>query len=339
LKKISSEPTEQMASASLHDVATPDRGTRRAGQPRTGIISNSRSHRNRVRGAEATTVPADTPNLLYRGPRTLPALDHALREFRDAGIELLIVDGGDGTVRDVLTCAHGIFGGALPRLAVVPSGKTNALALDLGIPPEWTVQDALEAGVTGTTRTRASVEILRDGSQEPELCGFLFGAGAFVRATELAQRTHKAGAFNSFAVGISLFWGVAQTLFGGHANEWRAGERVRLQLDRATPADKTLYILFSSTLEQLPLKLKPFGKVRPGLKMLAIDAPPAQLARAVPALLRGSEAAWLEKAGYRRHDVSSFTITLDGGFILDGELYEGGTLTVRQSAPLEFVTP
>ena len=62
-------------------------------------------------------------------------------------------------------------------------------------------------------------------------------------------------------------------------------------------------------------------------------------ARAVPALLRGSEAAWLEQAGYRRHDVQSFTVTLEGGFILDGELYDGGTITVRQGRPLQFVTP
>ncbi|MBM7406878.1 MULTISPECIES: diacylglycerol/lipid kinase family protein [Sphingomonas] len=317
----------------------PDRGARRAGHPRTGIISNSRSHRNRTRGAEAAVVPADTPNLLYRGPRTHPALAQALREFRDAGIELLVVDGGDGTVRDVLTCAQEIFGDALPRLAVVPSGKTNALALDLGIPNDWTVQDALEAGVHGGARARASVEILRGDASKPELCGFLFGAGAFVRATELAQRTHKAGAFNSFAVGISLFWGVAQTMFGGHANEWRAGEPMRLQLDGGTPVDKTFYILFSSTLERLPLRLKPFGHERAGLKMLAVDAPPTRLSRAVPALLRGSEAAWLEQAGYRRHDVHSFTVTLEGGFILDGELYDGGTITVRQGRPLQFVTP
>ena len=284
-------------------------------------------------------MPADTPNLLYRGPRTFPALAQALREFCDAGIELLVVDGGDGTVRDVLTCAQGIFEHDMPRLAVVPSGKTNALALDLGVPADWTIPDALAAAAHGTVRTRASVEILRGDSSDPELCGFLFGAGAFVRATELAQRTHKAGAFNSFAVGISLFWGVAQTLFGGRANEWRTGEPVRLQLDHANPVDQTLYILFSSTLERLPLHLRPFGHERAGLKLLTVDAPPQNLARAVPALLRGSEAPWLEKSGYRRHDVGSFTVALDGGFILDGELYEGGTLTVRQGTPLEFVVP
>jgi hypothetical protein len=328
-----------MTSAPLDGMTAPERGARPAGGLRAGIISNSRSHRNRTRGAETAVVPADTPNLLYRGPRTFPALVQTLREFREAGVELLIVDGGDGTVRDVLTCAHGIFEGALPRLAVVPSGKTNALALDLGVPSDWTVQDALEAGATGNVRMRSPVEILRGDTAEPELCGFLFGAGAFVRATELAQRTHKAGAFNSFAVGISLFWGVAQTLFGGHANEWRAGERMRLRLDEADPVDETLYILFSSTLERLPLRLKPFGRERPGLKMLTVNAPPVRLARAVPALLRGSEAGWLEKAGYHHHDVGSFTVTLNGGFILDGELYEGGTLTVRQGTPLQFVTP
>ncbi|MFV0625286.1 diacylglycerol/lipid kinase family protein [Sphingomonas sp. ac-8] len=340
MKKITSGAAEQMASdPQIDPTSSPHQPAVRAGYPRTGIISNSRSHRNRTRGTESVTAPADTADLFYRGPRTLPALAQTLREFRDAGIELLVVDGGDGTVRDVLTCAHGIFAGKLPRIAVVPSGKTNALALDLGLPADWSVQDALEASVHGRTAARSPVEILRGDAVQPELCGFLFGAGAFVRATELAQRTHTAGAFNSFAVGLSLFWGIAQTLFGGHANDWRAGAPMRLQLDDATPAERNFYILFSSTLERLPLKLKPFGPVRAGLKVLAVDAPPKHLARAVPALLRGSQAAWLETAGYRRHDVGAFTLTLDGGFILDGELYEGGTLTVRQGTPLQFVTP
>lgn len=305
---------------------------------RIGILSNPRSHRNRSQ----TFAPAADRmgfDAMVRSPRKLPDLSRALLDFADAGIELLVVDGGDGTVRDALTCAYPIFGDAMPLLAVVPSGKTNALALDLGLPADWTIADAIEAAERGRVRTRRPVDIVRAGSPGPDLRGFLFGAGAFVRATGLAQRTHKAGAFNGLAVGLSLGWGIAQTMFGGRDNDWRAGERMRIAVEGRPAMERDFYILFGSTLERLPLNVKPFGALREGLKMLAVDAPPAWMPLSVPALLSGASPRWLEKAGYHRGDPTSFSLSLDGGFILDGELYAGGDMTVRQGAPLRFVVP
>src|SRR3546814_14166017 len=87
----------------------------------------------------------------------------------------------------------------MPRRAILPSGKTNALALDLGVPLDWAVADVVEAAVRGQFVRRAPIEIYRDGADQPDVRGFLFGAGAFVRATKVAQRTHRFGAFNGLA--------------------------------------------------------------------------------------------------------------------------------------------
>ena len=51
------------------------------------------------------------------------------------------MDGGDGTLREVLTALPGAFA-TPPLLAVLPSGKTNILALDLGTPHGWTLEAA-----------------------------------------------------------------------------------------------------------------------------------------------------------------------------------------------------
>ena len=61
------------------------------------------------------------------------------------------------------------------------------------------------------------VEILRGDDRRPAARGFLLGMGGFVRATELAQSTHRVGAFNGVAVALSLGWSMAQTLFGSSA--------------------------------------------------------------------------------------------------------------------------
>jgi hypothetical protein len=58
----------------------------------------------------------------------------------------------------------------------------------------------------------------------------------------------------------------------------------------------------------------------------------------LPALLGGSEGAWLERSGYRRYDCASAAIAVESGFVLDGEIYPGGAFTVRQGPDVEFVT-
>ena len=302
---------------------------------RVALISNPRSHRNKRTGI---TIPSDDLTRLVETPRSPAELAAALARFAATGIDLLVIDGGDGTVRDVLTAAAHCFD-ALPPLAIVPSGKTNALAIDLGVPSSWTVRDAIVAARAGRFVKRAPVEVTRAGEAYPDVRGFLFGAGAFVRATRLAQRTHRAGAFKGLAVGLSLTLAIGKTLFGSKSSVWRAGERMRLRIDGGAEHDQDLYILFGTTLENLPLGLKPLGHVRPGLKLLTIDAPPKAMTLNVPALLAGSESPRLERAGYHRNDARSFDVTLDGEFILDGEHYPGGVLTVATGAPLAFAVP
>lgn len=299
-----------------------------------GVISNPKSHRNRDRSAFPEGA---TPEILFATPRTQTELAETLAEFAAHAVDLIVIDGGDGTVRDVITAARHAFAGALPRLAVIPSGKTNALALDLGIPLHWTIDAMLDAVQAGRFKTRAPIEIYRSASPVPDHVGFLLGAGAFVRATALAQRTHRVGAFNGAAVGLSLAWALAQTFFGAPHNIWRVGEKMRIEGKHSV--DRNFYILFGSTLKRLPLGLKPFGHIRDGLKVLAIDAPPKRMPIAVPALLAGAEGQWLADLGYHRGDPDAFDLTLNGGFILDGERYPGGALSIRTGAPLQFATP
>lgn len=306
------------------------------GALRIGIVCNPRAHRNR--GAEYAAGVPGVDSVAVAAPRTMAALADTLTDFAARRIDLLVIDGGDGTVRDVLTAAGDLWRAEWPAIVVIPSGKTNALAIDLGLPTDWSLADALAAMQRGSLRAHRPIEVAgHDG--EPPLRGFLFGAGAFVKATDLAQRTHRAGAFNGVAVGLALGWALLLTVFGGSRSPWRHGEAMGLRLPGIGRDDTPRYLLLASTLARLPVGLRPFGRVRDGLKLLGVDGPPRWLAAAVPALLGGSEARWLEQAGYRRRDVAAFDVDLADGFILDGELFAGGTLTVRQGPVLSFVVP
>ncbi|MDI2131912.1 diacylglycerol kinase family protein [Yinghuangia seranimata] len=70
----------------------------------------------------------------------------ATRRALDEGVDLVLVAGGDGTVRE---CAEALAGTGVP-LAVVPSGTGNLLARNLGLPID--LADAVHVAVHGRDR-------------------------------------------------------------------------------------------------------------------------------------------------------------------------------------------
>ena len=317
------------------DIAIPRSAPLRHPLLRIGIISNRRAHRNLLADR---MVPEIGASMQWASPRTPDELALALARFAWARIDALVIDGGDGTVRDVLSAAATAYPDALPRVSIVPSGKTNALALDLGIPTDWTIEDAVAAIAAGRQRVRTPIEIRRPDAPDSVLRGFLFGAGAFVRATAMAQQAHGFGLFRGVAVGASLAAAVGQSLFGGEGNSWRTGEPVGIDFDDGPFISGPVYTVMASTLNRLPLGLKPFGRTRGGLKLLRVEAQPRHLWAAIGPLLAGSQAPWLARSGYHHGDAERFTLTLEQDFILDGEAFAGGTLAVSRGAPVTFVT-
>ena len=303
---------------------------------RVGVIGNPRSHRNKG-GLRPTGLPEA---VIYKHePSSRPELYRYMREFKADAIDMLVIDGGDGTVRDVLSVARDVFGQNLPQIGVIPSGKTNALAFDLGIPRGWQVGDAVRAHQENRTKTRSGIEVHWTDGHRPSQMGFIFGLGVFGRATMLAQRVHKRGIFNSLAVFFTLVIGLFKTMVGRDLNSWRRGDMVWLSGDGEGSRGRRFYMIFGSTLRRMPLGLKPFGRKRDGMKFLLIDAPPKALHRHVFPVLRGAERTGLEENGYRRRDVDRLTMRIGKSFVLDGEQFPGGTITLSKSEPITFVVP
>jgi hypothetical protein len=297
---------------------------------RTGVIRNSDSHGNRAQGP----VAAPRADVLFAQPETPAAVGAAVARFAAAGVELLVIDGGDGTVREVLGALPAAFGDKPPLLSVLASGKTNILAFDLGVRRSWSL-DRLLAG-PARIKTRSPLEVRRDGSGET-LRGFVFGAAGLVRATALAGELHRARVFHNTSVGLTLAGAVGQFMSGDDA--WRCGEPLALAVDDGPTRDGARLISMATTLQRLPFATRPFGPARHGLKFLDVDAPPRGLALALPTLLWGRGERWLAARGYRRGDARRLHMCLKGSFVLDGEVYPGGELTVAEGAPLKFLTP
>lgn len=306
---------------------------------RVGVVRNPMSHAN-IGRTDLATAEASTPDaVLLVEPATPEALEQDLRAFAQCGVSLLVIDGGDGTIRDVLSLASRVFGEAMPLIALIPSGKTNVLAIDLGVAPGWTLAEALTAArsETAVIKHRSPLEVRWDDGR-PSLRGFVFGLGAFVRATSLAQNVHKAGAFHSIAVAMSVLGALVGTVMGGKRDQWRAGVPMCLAINGEETRTADRFMVLATTLKRLPFNVTPFGPPREGMKYLEVDAPPRRLPGAFPALLAGKEAAWSPNHGYRRGDADKLRLTTDQPLVVDGDVYDGGCgVTVSLAPSLRFL--
>jgi hypothetical protein len=269
-------------------------------------------------------------------------LFEVLARFAGAGIDYLAIDGGDGTVRDVLTWGAAAFGDDWPPLIVLPKGKTNALAADLGLPSHWDLDRALERAQAGDFAHRRTLVVAETDDPQARVQGFMLGAGVFTRSISLGQSAHRWGAFNALAVVVTTFWTLAQAFFAGSGNPWRQPTGLRLTGEDGEPlagGAEQRYVLLSSTLENFPMGLKPFGAPRKGLKLAILDHPWRKSLLRVPAVAFGRQPARPERLGYHWLAPDSYLMTLDDRFILDGEAFPPGAYRVSQGPELRFVVP
>ena len=313
--------------------------------PRVGIIRNARSHRNKNSACDYL----DDPNVISAAPQTKPELAVALARFAREKIGLLVIDGGDGTIRDVLTRAAPVFGDKWPPIIVLPMGKTNALAHNLGLPRRWSLNDALNAALRGRAVVRRPLVIERFDTQQRDRVGFLLGAGVFNAAIAAGQSAHRAGAFESLAVGVTSAFGVVQAIVGVGSSPWRNAFRMRLRSGEDLselphsllgPADSR-FLVCISPLASFPFGLRPFPKVFEDnrLNYLIYDAPLRRAAAMFPPLMFGSDPAFLGRIGIHRGTLSRMRMDLEDSFILDGETYPGGSYEVRLGPELNFIAP
>jgi hypothetical protein len=145
------------------------------------------------------------------------------------------------------------------------------------------------------------------------------------------------GFFHNLAVAMTIATAALGALFGGSRDEWREGVAVRLILDGEAQAEGARFAVIATALKRLPFGLKPFGAPREGLKLLDIDAPPRRLHKALPMVLSGKVVSALEGLGYRRRDPLAVNLLGGAPFVLDGEVFEGGDLTIRLGPALRFL--
>jgi len=306
-----------------------------------GIINNVKAGRTRARLAHVREM------IRLTGARSidvedLPSIAAAVTEFCAAEVDLLAVNGGDGTAQAVITefMRRGIQG---PQLAILPGGTTNLSAYDLnGRSRLATSFRVLAAQATLPATQRASIErplleVQRE-SQASEY-GFFLGAGAILAGMRhFREHVGSRGLRDELAAGVSLLRGLAG--IAGREHAWSSHETA-VQLAGSEDFSGPLNLVMATTLERLLLGLRPWWDTGPGpVHLTALAHEPKAFLRTAPAILRGRANRRATPAnGYHSANVDEFALTADG-FALDGQIFSqvpGQAIQVRATTPVTFL--
>ena len=101
-------------------------------RPRIALISNPKSTGNLAQLPRIRAFCAMHPDIFHYEVERADQIGEAMRTIALIQPSVLAINGGDGTVQAVLTELFngGHFGDIAPPVAVLPSGKTNLIALD-----------------------------------------------------------------------------------------------------------------------------------------------------------------------------------------------------------------
>lgn len=265
--------------------------------------------RNRAATRAARGAPAGAGEIL-RMPEDFAALEAALSEFREAGAAAIVIEGGDGTVREVASRAFRLWEGAPPPFALRPTGNTNLIARSAGRAPRGVplAPERLRRRVLPVLKAeRAGAEAMR---------GFIAGAGAYEAATRLARE--EIGARHGLQVLLAVLRLLRSRALRG---PWPIGFAASATAPESAPR---MLVAATSLPGALLFGLSPFWGTGSGrLRFLDIAAEPPRLALAAPFVALGRPRRWMAEA-YRSGRSEAATLRLETPFVLDGEPFAPG---------------
>ena len=296
---------------------------------RIGVLNNLRAGRNRKCVAELLHFLKDHPEVAHVETSSARAVPDALWELAHQDVELLVVNGGDGTLSHALTeiLGEGAFDARVPHVAVLRGGRTNMSARDLGShrDPLRSMAQLLWAARTHQIEDRLverPVLRARHGLERQERYGMFFGAGVIHRGIELVHQRFADPRQGVFGASLMLATLLGRRALLGERQGVLAPDKIQILVDGEPVERGESTLVMATSLDELFLGLRPFwGYGDGGVRFTSIAAGAPGLAAALPGILSGRPRLEVSEAnGYLSRNARRVDLRLDCGFTVDGEL-------------------
>ncbi len=312
--------------------------------PGIGIITNPHSRRNRryperMRRLGYMLGRHDTYELTNR----VEDVEEVAREFKEGEIDILALNGGDGTNHVTLSTFIDVYGDdPLPKIALLRGGTMNTVSKSIGIrgtPPKL-LANLVEKYYTDRPFETSVRDILKVTDETGTRYGFIFGNGIVANFLELYYGT---GNPSPTTAALLLAKGFVHLAKGGGeiTDALFRPFHARIEMEKEVWPQRDYTAVVASTVDQIGLGFRPFNRCQEeerAFHMLGVTAGPVGVARAFPRLRLGLPvedenfpSAVTSCAVFRSSEPISYTI--------DGDMHvaEDGVVTLETGPRLEII--
>lgn len=322
-----------------------------ATMPGIGIITNLNSRRNKTGAYSQEKMSAIVgPQGFSRDTRTLNEIPPIIREFRDKEVEIICINGGDGTQHYVTNEIVKEYGEKGPFPAIVPlrGGVMNMLAKNFNIKgnPAKTLIAVknlylLNKGSGGLLPVKKCWTLhVSSPAMDKSRLGFVYGTGI---GYKLLLKYYGKGV-PTFRDAFNV---VASTVYGFILGSSTARSdfehtEARITVEGRQLPFPTMLIVVASVIPNLVLWFKPFREKekageKPWFYLLAMDIDNWEVIKNLRTLSRGT---FPPHEKIFNDPASSAKIESDCGFTLDGELFHvsgKSEVTIAPGPSLNFL--
>jgi hypothetical protein len=310
---------------------------------RLGIINNVLAGRNQSRLERIRALVRATGGEC-REVTDLASIRSATLELADRDVDVMAINGGDGTAQAAITTLMH-RDGPMPDIAIVPGGTTNMTANDLNDSAPLEAALGVLAGQAARPpeqRTRISRPLIRAQAPgiEPQF-GLFMGAGIVLKGMQhFRDHVGSKGLRGELAAGISLLYGLAG--IARARGPWSDTAQATVRFGQAPPWREQILVM-ATTLERLFLGLRPWWDDQAAaIHLTAMRRAPRALLRLAPALLKGRRDPRMSpENGYRSANVDAFSLQVSDGFAMDGQIFAlaaDQTAVIDATPPIEFLS-
>jgi len=317
---------------------------------RIALLSNPKSTGNIAQLPRIREYCDSHPDVFHYEVEQASQIGEAMKIIARVRPKVLVINGGDGTVQAALTELYngGHFGDEAPPVAVLPSGKTNLIALDLGARGdplenlERLIELARADDLGRYTVARELIALRRAGEEERPVIGmFMGGAGLAETMLYCRHKIYPLGLPNSVSHGLTFLAYIAQLALKLKASFLPPPPTpTDLDMPARDRISGKFAFLAVTTLDKLLLSNTLGGEGRGPLKVVAIEQSAGSVLRA---MLTGITGGYRGKKmrGVHFEEVDEITIHGESShLILDGETFRterGSPIHLRPALPLSFV--
>ncbi len=305
--------------------------------PGIGIIANPHSRRNqrnpnRMRRLAYVIGTQDR----YEMTQSVEAISDVAKRFKDQDIDILALNGGDGTNHVTLSAFVEVYGKTpLPRITFLRGGTMNTVANGVGIQgsPSRLLANLVDKYYTQTPFESTHRNLLEIEDESKKRYGFIFGNGI---VSNFLESYYEAEDPTPLSAAILLGRTISSIPFGGKsARAIVKPFRAELEVDGEIWPMQNYTSILASTINQIGLGFRPFVRCEDGpdtFHVLGMTAGPMGVLKSLPRMRLGlavkediMKSRAPKKAILRSPDAIAYTI--------DGDMHRAQSEIILSAGP------